>query len=770
MAKSKSRNPKLAEHVAAKPTSDTQATALLPYRPWLLATIAALMVARPLVPSEGVAWHGDGAPFGLLWLLVGLFASLAAIRSGGWPRKWGMIDFGMLIFVCLWVVAALRGSSLGNPRSAMNMLWEVVSFGVHFWLLRQLCEMGVERRSLLAIMLTLAVAIAGLGLYQVFVTAPADRAEYAADPDGMLQRAGEWYAPGSAERHAFEQRIFSTEPLATFALTNSLAGFLALWLVVGLMIALSWPPISNKPPAGAAITNRWLSLAKRSSPILVGMLLMVTACLLLTKSRSAYVAITLGVALLIGGYALAGTRRLSRRMVWGLGAFAMIVAVMLAAAVATGGIDKYVVTEAAKSFRYRWEYWQATWQMIMDRPLWGVGPGNFQDVYTRYKLPQASEEIRDPHNWVLELFATAGWPATLAGVFVIGAALFKMLRGKPSAASNSTIGDQAAGAAPISSTKSSTEANGPAVNNRQYLPTAIGGACGWLLAEVIGVLVGLPLGIDRLLLGISLAAAAWFVLQPWVRRGVVSTQGLAVAAMVLLIHLLAAGGILYPAIAGSLWTLLALGLNQTEPNPQPTKKYWAWISAAVFAILCGLQYYTTYSPVLRSQGELLAGQLATATEDQQRYFERAAAADPRAAEPWQYLAELQLQQWLANGGPRSLRQFREASAQFLKLRPNSASALRTAGNWWRRAATRPDNGDAAARAAGLLLHATQLYPNSAILHAELAQALAESKSASASAHAARRALELDTLTPHADKKLSDKVKQQMQQLTDSPEP
>jgi hypothetical protein len=545
---------------------------------------------------------------------------------------------------------------------------------------------------------------------------------------------------------------------------------LALWLVVGLMIALSWPVIKDKPPAtSAAITNRWLSLAKRSSPILVGMLLLITACLLLTKSRSAYVAITLGVVLLIGSYALAGTRRLSRRTAWGLGAFAVVAAVMLAAAVATGGIDKYVVTEAAKSFRYRWEYWQSTWQMIVDYPLWGVGPGNFQDVYTRYKLPQASEEIRDPHNWVLELLANAGWPAALAGIIVIVAALYKMLRGIAPIAIHSNAVDQAAGTTTASSTNSA-EANQNAISDRQYLPLALGGACGWLLAEVIGILVGLPLGIDRLLLGLSLAAASWFVLQPWVRRGVASTQALAVAAIVLLVHLLASGGILYPAIAGSLWTLLALGLNQTEPDPQPTKKYWAWISAVVFAVLCGLQYFTTYSPVLRSQGELLAGQLATIIEDQQRYFERAAAADPRAAESWQYLAEMHLQQWVANGGPRSLRQFREASAKFLKLRPNSASALRTAGNWWRRAATRPDNGDAAASAAGLLLQATKLYPNSAILHAELAQALAESKAASASTEAARRALELDALTPHADKKLSDKVKQQMQQLTDSPEP
>ena len=52
--------------------------------------------------------------------------------------------------------------------------------------------------------------------------------------------------------------------------------------------------------------------------------------------------------------------------------------------------------------------------MIADHPWLGCGPGNFQNAYTRYKLPEASEEIADPHNFLLEIWATAGTPAALA--------------------------------------------------------------------------------------------------------------------------------------------------------------------------------------------------------------------------------------------------------------------------------------------------------------------------------------------------------------------
>ena len=60
----------------------------------------------------------------------------------------------------------------------------------------------------------------------------------------------------------------------------------------------------------------------------------------------------------------------------------------------------------------------------------GVGPGNFGDHYTRFKLPTASEEIADPHNGFLEVWATAGTPALVALVVTLGLVLWYALRGE----------------------------------------------------------------------------------------------------------------------------------------------------------------------------------------------------------------------------------------------------------------------------------------------------------------------------------------------------
>ena len=112
--------------------------------------------------------------------------------------------------------------------------------------------------------------------------------------------------------------------------------------------------------------------------------------------------------------------RFGRRILhWKILAPAVLALVLIVvSAVAVKGLDRQVLSEASKSLGYRIEYWRATLSMIGAYPWLGVGPGNFQDYYTRFKLPEASEEVRDPHNILLELWATAG---TFAFVLFVAA-------------------------------------------------------------------------------------------------------------------------------------------------------------------------------------------------------------------------------------------------------------------------------------------------------------------------------------------------------------
>jgi hypothetical protein len=688
----------------------------LPYRKWLLSGMAALFVARPLVPSAGVAWIGDGQPFCMLWLLLAVLTCFAAMKAGNFPRRFDWLDATLAAFVVLYAAAALRGTSIGSPRPAINMLWEVVAMAVGFQLVRQLVRTSLESRTLIAVMLALAMFLSADGLFQVFVSMPADRAEFARDPDGMLRRAGEWYPPGSPERAAFENRLASTEPLATFALTNSLAGFLLPWILVATGVAFG---------AGGQRQRAWMAVA----------VLLSGFCLLLTKSRSGYIALALAVLLLLCDRF---GQVLRSKATW------IAIALILAAVSATvfaGLIDREVATEAGKSLGYRLQYWQSSLAMIRDQPLLGVGPGNFQDYYTTYKLPQASEEIRDPHNWILEIAATAGIPAAIVlATFLVGA-LTMLIRRKPSRDSNE-------------------DCDSP---TRWFIA---GGAAGGLpLALVVGRLVGLPLGVERLVVGLLIGVAAIWLLRDWIKTGMLAPRILAIAVIAMLVHLLASGGMFYPGVAGSMWLLLALGLNLAAPRPIPSHRVAPAIALGACAVLAIAQYLTGYSPVLRSLGAMFEAQdMLGDVEQKVNALTRAAEADPRSADPWRELANFHLQRWLAQPGPRRLDQFRKAAEQFLALNPHSSSAYRMAGDWWSQVFNRTGNPEHALAAVDSLTRAVALYPANAILRSELATAFASAGQPEEASIEARAAIRLDEATPHKDKKLPDAIRDNMRKL------
>src|SRR5438874_6188910 len=58
--------------------------------------------------------------------------------------------------------------------------------------------------------------------------------------------------------------------------------------------------------------------------------------------------------------------------------------------------------------------------MIRDHPWLGVGPGNFGRLYPSYMLPRAFEQVKDPHNFLLEMWATGGLFALLALLITLG--------------------------------------------------------------------------------------------------------------------------------------------------------------------------------------------------------------------------------------------------------------------------------------------------------------------------------------------------------------
>ena len=830
-------------HRRETPSQDSGEKAAVPHnqerrsssgvRAFLLAMVTLLLVARPLFPSEGADLGDDVAPTMLLFgaVLIGIVFNLG--RSG-WRVKLQRVDLAFLATVMWLVLAALRAVYSGTARPAINMLWVWVGYYVLWQLLRQLNLTDRERRALLAGMAALAVGVAFYGLYQYFVELPHLRTAYQTRRTELLRELG-WddLLEDPVGLAQFENRLFSREPLATFALTNSLAGFLLPWCLVLLAAVVgnvkllfdtsietasgTSPPRTHNTSQDGSLGGPTRGLVWAALALCILGLAGLLCCLVLTKSRSAYVALVCGMVILLTmGISLRGS--VARRV---LTAVMVLLALAVAVAITTRGIDWQVLSEATKSLGYRWQYWRATINMIADQPLLGCGPGNFRYAYTRYKLPEASEEISDPHNFLLEVTATGGIPAGVLFLLAIGLTFWNLKGARSDSTNNSSAGSRPSSAGALVGVSQRTVLH----SREQLWPIALGWLLAWPAGYWLGLLSSAPQDLTFLLVGLPLAILVGMGLWPWIQAGTLAPGILAAALGAIGVNWLAAGGLTFPGVAGSFWLLWVLATdvpaghftgqslsdNQASGGwsqrlrllaspwglsvPLPT---WAGFATLMFFGLLIAAFYTTaYSPVLQARS-LLAQAIAARrfSIDRAKQFCRLAAeADPWAFEPWMRLVEL----WQAEG-PDPQKKTAESllsksdaadlTTVLRKPRPSSpqerAKELDTyaaelipraanhhAASWvlalaYQQLFQETNDRRALAKAVTFARRAIDLYPHQARYHAGLAELLRTLGDRDGARKAAEKALWLHTITPHADRKLPEETLQFLEKLLRGP--
>ena len=119
--------------------------------------------------------------------------------------------------------------------------------------------------------------------------------------------------------------------------------------------------------------------------------------LVVSQTRSAWVGAALGLAV------IAVLR--APRLLWLLGAAAAAVVLLRPAGVTSR------LTILDESSRDRYYMWQAGIDMVLDKPVFGQGPGMILAVYPRYRWPEAPNP-RQPHlhNNLLQVAAERGLP------------------------------------------------------------------------------------------------------------------------------------------------------------------------------------------------------------------------------------------------------------------------------------------------------------------------------------------------------------------------
>ena len=473
--------------------------------------------------------------------------------------------------------------------------------------------------------------------------------------------------------------------------------------------------------------------------------------MLLTKSRAGYLATCAGLGLL--AVVWWNGRQASGRIGWKpvvvVVAIVILLAVCVWGAAAVGGLDVEVLSEASKSLGYRVQYWQSTLGMIAAHPWLGCGPGQFQHAYTFYKLPLASEEIADPHNFVLEVWATAGTPAVLAILAVLTTFAWSLCRvgGTPSDAS----GQVPAGNREPSPEASTDDAPGFVLG---------GGIVGFVVAVPIALASSAPSGVIAVMVGLFPAILTLAILTPWIWRGNMPGSVPAIGVVVLLTGLLFSGGMGAPGVAGTLWLLVGLGLNTARRDPVRTFSHpaaAATLAAAV--ILAGCCYMTSYRPVIGCRGAMAAA-LADPTKAQ-FYLEKARSTDPLSAQPPIALATHLYHRWEANQTAVEFDILEEYCETALRLSPQSASTWHHFARLFYGAWQVTGQQEQIDRALNAYRRAVSLYPTNCRYRADLAEVLEQTGDVDGARREAAEALRLDGLTPHADKKLPDEQRKQL---------
>jgi hypothetical protein len=757
---------------------------------FLQALVAMLVAARMLVPPEAAV---EGSTLWLveLWFVAGLIWAWDAWRRADSRLRLDLCDLAVWVIVAGHVASALWTLHIGGDRrAALNLMWEWVGLGTSFLLLRQVLRRATDARRLLVAMLCLAAALAGLGIWQYHVGLPEARREYEAiiteletiqrgAPEvtaaealarrnrqlELQQKLAERQVPADPQgRRLFEDRLRSTEPFGLFALANTFAALLLAWLTVAAALELrSWM-------GGDAGERRALRMA--FGIVLVALF---SYGLVLTKSRTAWVGLALGV--LVWAWL---ERRASRIRAaspgrseenaadraeqppprttarTAIGVFGLLAAATVFVAALSGGLDRQVVSESPKSFRYRLQYWVGAAGVVRQHPVFGVGPGNFRQHYLRYKLPASSEEIAEPHNWVLDLWVNGGLLAIGGAILLIVVGGRKLARAQADLESGA-LKERDSGGRWLA----------------HPLVWGTGGACLIVLAGPMLVLVA---QVDQRLIGLSVGWLLLVVLAglAYGRGAPLPIPAIAAACAGVLVHLLGSGGIEMPAIPQMLLLLLALG---TAPGIEAWGRRRAnapLVRMGVMtgmAVLCALCWRTAAGPVfereaLVAQGDAYrigdpANGLRQNPQRAAQLYAQAAESDPLSAEPLVRLADLAV----ARGDF-------ETAVRYARLAiaadPHSPALYRLLGHIYLTRFGQRSDVPLAESAAEALREAVLRYPSSARLQAEAALASDAAGNAVAARQHAERALEIDEISRregHLDKYLPDSLRMEVQRLS-----
>lgn len=269
------------------------------------------------------------------------------------------------------------------------------------WAAAQLVRTWRQVRLVSAIALGLLLVYAVHGAIYRYVVLPDLQHVYQQNRTQILQERG--WTPDSFAARQFERKILNGEMAGFSASPNTYAA-------TAVMLAI--------------VAMGWLAELLRAGPRdgrvalpIIG-LLAGAWMIYYTQSKAAMVTPFMGAGLLLFFGFLGSWLARRRRLVYSLSILILLLGMM-----AVIGHGLYHGTLPSASLAFRWKYWIASWEMFQSQHPWiGVGWANFGQHYLAWRLPDAPEEIKDPHNFIIRTLTELG----IIGVILLAAWLLRL--------------------------------------------------------------------------------------------------------------------------------------------------------------------------------------------------------------------------------------------------------------------------------------------------------------------------------------------------------
>lgn len=593
--------------------------------------VAAAMAAMAIVyvaywPHDSTEVQQGAARYLVAWLIAASGISLACY--GPVARVDHLID---LLAGCL---AGWMTVSLVAQANQANLRWGVNELGWWFAIaalistLRRVASDASTSALLMRLIAAVSLGVAVFGWHQWLIGFPRMIADYQANPDAMLRQLGIDAAEGSAIRIIFENRLYDGGPTGTFALANSMAALLIGGLVVMLgMLITAWSR------SGTIRRAVWII----AIAIVAGMLLA-------ARSRSAILSLVL-----LGGWITIHHVHSRRARLRSFGQrrrlFAVVAMGLLVTVVGLGYAFRTTewIQQAPASLAIRLNYWLACLKMVSQSPWFGVGPGQFKARYESFRAAASSEQIADPHQFLLQTVTSGGIPALVVLLGLLGMLAWICCRRDRFQGREKDFEDVPLQIHSPPRSSAAAAAGG----------AMIGLAGVWLLGTALGQMPSMDAAL------VATAIAVGFALWIGYRAESIgkvqdeatankpsgatkAVRGIAAyAAVAIGIDLLASGGMTVPGVSVVAWVLVAIAVpverQSLQGAPAADGSRW-WRRGAVVVTLLSLLVWHRVGIAPIEQAKLLGNRFESAwargqLEPALQALEQAAAADRWDVQP-----------------------------------------------------------------------------------------------------------------------------------------